>query len=119
MKTYSRVYFSLCLFLAISGRSRTQQKLNPREKLPIYGSSFTFPISLLKQIKHNVCIACIPWRELQHCFICRSDVGPVSFEAIGIIDSSLETVAVFDRLAKKADEEVGSNQRNACVACET
>ena len=31
MQTYRRVYFSLCLFLAISGRSRTQQKLNPRE----------------------------------------------------------------------------------------
>ena len=37
MKRYSRVYFSLCLFLAISGRSRTQRKLNPREKFPIYG----------------------------------------------------------------------------------
>ena len=36
--TYSRVYFSLCLFLAISGRSRTQRKLNPRENFPIYGS---------------------------------------------------------------------------------
>ena len=35
MKTYCRVYFSLCLFLAISGRSRTQRKLNPREKFPI------------------------------------------------------------------------------------
>ena len=32
MKTYSRVYFLLCLFLAISGRSRTKQKLNIREK---------------------------------------------------------------------------------------
>ena len=40
MKTYSRVYFSLCLFLAISGRSRTQRKLNPRENFPIYGMSF-------------------------------------------------------------------------------
>ena len=37
MKTYSRVYFSLCLYLVISGRSRTQRKLNPREKLPIHG----------------------------------------------------------------------------------
>ena len=37
MKTYSRVYFSLCLLLAISGRSRTQRILNPREKFPIYG----------------------------------------------------------------------------------
>ena len=37
MKTYSRVYFSLCLFLVISGRSRTQRKLNPREQFPIYG----------------------------------------------------------------------------------
>ena len=37
VKTYSRVYFSLCLFLAISGRSRTQRKLNPCEKFPIYG----------------------------------------------------------------------------------
>ena len=34
MKTYSRVYFSLRLFLEISERSRTQQKLNPREKNP-------------------------------------------------------------------------------------
>ena len=33
MKTYSRVYFSLCLFLAISPRSRTQQKFNPSEKI--------------------------------------------------------------------------------------
>ena len=37
MKTYSRVYFSLCLFLAILRRSRTQRKLNPREKFPMYG----------------------------------------------------------------------------------
>ena len=43
MKMYSRVYFSLCLFLAISGRSRFQggcelsEKLNPREKFPMYG----------------------------------------------------------------------------------
>ena len=29
-------YFSMCLFLAISGRSRTQRKLNPHEKFPIY-----------------------------------------------------------------------------------
>ena len=36
MKTYSRVYFSVCLFFAISWRSRTQRKLNPREKFPIY-----------------------------------------------------------------------------------
>ena len=35
MKTYSRVYISLCLFLAIFGRSRTQRKLNPRESFPI------------------------------------------------------------------------------------
>ena len=34
---YSRVYFSLCLFLAISGRSQTQRKLNPCQKFPIYG----------------------------------------------------------------------------------
>ena len=37
VKTYSRVYFSLCLFLTMSGRSRTQRKLNSREKFPIYG----------------------------------------------------------------------------------
>ena len=40
MKMYSRVYFLLCLFLAITGRSRTQRKLNPREKFPIYGIFF-------------------------------------------------------------------------------
>ena len=39
MKMYSRVYFSLCLFLAISGRSRTQRKLNPRENFLIYSSN--------------------------------------------------------------------------------
>ena len=37
MKTYSRVYFSLHLILAISGRSRTQQKLNTHVKFAIYG----------------------------------------------------------------------------------
>ena len=37
MKTYSGVYFLLRLFLGISGRLRTQRKLNPREKYPIYG----------------------------------------------------------------------------------
>ena len=37
MKTYNRVYFSLRLFFAISVRSWTQRKLNPREKFPIYG----------------------------------------------------------------------------------
>ena len=42
MKTYSRVYFSLCLFLAISRRSRTPRKFNPREKIPIYGIFFAF-----------------------------------------------------------------------------
>ena len=36
MKTYRKVYFSLCLFLAISGRLRTQRELNPRVKFPIY-----------------------------------------------------------------------------------
>ena len=36
-KTYSRVYISLCLSLAISGRSRTRRKLYPRENFPIYG----------------------------------------------------------------------------------
>ena len=36
MKMYSRVYFSLWKYLAISGRSQTQLKLNPRKKLPIY-----------------------------------------------------------------------------------
>ena len=33
--TYRRVYFSLCLFFAISGR-RTQRKFKPRKKIPIY-----------------------------------------------------------------------------------
>ena len=42
VKTLSRVYFSLCLFLAISGISQTQQKLNPREKFPIYGTKSTW-----------------------------------------------------------------------------
>ena len=39
IEEYSMVYSSLCLFLAISGRSRTQRKLNPREKFKIYGIS--------------------------------------------------------------------------------
>ena len=38
MQMYSRVYLPLCQLLAISGRSRTQRNLNPREKFPIYGS---------------------------------------------------------------------------------
>ena len=46
MKTYSRVYFSLCLFLAISDRSRTQWKLNPLEKFPIYGMKKVWSIRL-------------------------------------------------------------------------
>ena len=37
MKTYSRVYFSPSLFLAISGRSQTKWKLKPRKIFPIYG----------------------------------------------------------------------------------
>ena len=36
MKMYSRVYFSLCLILAVSERSRTQLKFNPRGKFPTY-----------------------------------------------------------------------------------
>ena len=36
------VYFTLCLFLAILGRSRTQQKFNPREKFMIYGILWYF-----------------------------------------------------------------------------
>ena len=50
IKTYSRVNFSLCLFLAISGRSRTKRILNPREKFPIYGMSF-----FLYYYKYSVC----------------------------------------------------------------
>ena len=38
MKTFSRVYFSMCQFLAISGRSQTQRKLNQCEKLSIYST---------------------------------------------------------------------------------
>ena len=37
MKMYRRVNFSLCLFLATSGRSRTQRKLSPRKEFPIKG----------------------------------------------------------------------------------
>ena len=37
METYSRVYFSPCLFLTISDRSWSQGKLNPCGKFPIYG----------------------------------------------------------------------------------
>ena len=51
MKTYSRVYFSLCLFSAISGKLRTQRKLNPHKNFPIYGSD---PCSLLYFWKNNI-----------------------------------------------------------------
>ena len=37
MEIYSRVYFSLCLFLVISVRSLTQRKLNPHKNFPICG----------------------------------------------------------------------------------
>ena len=42
----ARVYFSLCLFLAISGRSHTQRKLYPREKFPIYDIIYLHVINL-------------------------------------------------------------------------
>ena len=51
METYSRVNFSLCLFLAILDRSRTQRKLYPREKFPIYGSG----------MKSSVCLIFVHW----------------------------------------------------------
>ena len=38
IKTFSRAYISLCLFLAISRRLWTQRKFNPLEKFPIYGT---------------------------------------------------------------------------------
>ena len=41
MMMYSRVYFSLCLFLAISGRLRTRRKLNTHEKFTIYNNTYT------------------------------------------------------------------------------
>ena len=65
MKTNSRVYFSLCLFLAISGRSR---KLNTREKFPMYGiyfmwshidTSTTF-CPLITQTLRIISVRCIP-----------------------------------------------------------
>ena len=46
MKTYSRVYFSLSLFLAISRRSQTQRKLNQREN-----SGYTVSFSWSQQSK--------------------------------------------------------------------
>ena len=45
IKTYSRLNVLLCLFLSISGRSQTQRKLNPPEKFPIYGTSYSLFIS--------------------------------------------------------------------------
>ena len=46
MKTYSycSVYFSLCLILAISGRLRTQRKLNSRKKFLMYSTHAIFEI---------------------------------------------------------------------------
>ena len=70
MKTYSRVYFLLCLFLAITGRSRTQRKLNPREKFPIYGSSRSnkFPAA---------CVCCPPLSRKRGDIKSHSSVCPV------------------------------------------
>ena len=59
METYSRGYFSLCLFLAISGWSRTQRKLDQREKYPIYGITL--------QIKKNTYLAQNNRRSNIHC----------------------------------------------------
>ena len=56
MKTYRRVYFSLCLFLVISGRSRTQRKLNPHEKFPIYGIDCFLPTCTLHMINVTCCM---------------------------------------------------------------
>ena len=68
MKMYCRVYFLLCLFLAISGRSRTQQKLNPHEKFLIYGRFF---ISIDNSLP--IFIACYPFIDnvdnISHCFV--------------------------------------------------
>ena len=53
IKTYSRVNFSLCLFLAISGRSRIQRKLNSREKFRIYGIYIQYKIYSLEVQQFN------------------------------------------------------------------
>ena len=56
MKRYGRVYFSLCLFLVISGRSRTQLKLNP--KIPnIRYKAFVSQKNIYSHSKSNeICI---------------------------------------------------------------
>ena len=60
MKMYIRVYFSLCLYLAISGRPRTQRKLNPHEKFPIYGNRRCVPqILFLTSMLFSGCDQCI------------------------------------------------------------
>ena len=68
VKTYSRVYFSLCLLLAISGRSRTQRKLNPRENFPIYGTT-NQPWSIVK-----LTYICPNGREVHQSFYAHKEV---------------------------------------------
>ena len=52
MKTYHKVYLSLCQFLAISGRSQTQRKVTPREKFLIYGTWSSMYEYLMSQTNH-------------------------------------------------------------------
>ena len=56
MKMYNRVYFSLCLFLAVSGRSLTQRKLNPCEKFTTYGI-----MRQLTRVGYIYCINAMPF----------------------------------------------------------
>ena len=66
MKTYGRVYFSLCLFFAISERSGTQPKLNPREKIPDIPCVGVLAIKLLFQIIMRLHVYRHTWYNVYH-----------------------------------------------------
>ena len=54
---FQGLIFAVSIFLAISGRSRIQRKLNPREKFPIYGmkNSGTTRLPTILKIKKKGC----------------------------------------------------------------
>ena len=75
MKTYSKVYFSLCLFLAISWRLRTQRKLNPQEQFLIYSSDTI----------GYTCICCVCYRSLVYLYVLHLMILNVSLHFVGLL----------------------------------
>ena len=89
MKTYCRVYFSLCQFLTISRRSRTQRKLNPCKKIPdiryLQLSNCDMNEIILKQCK--MLIQLDPTMQLMTHLFCRLSLD----DALGAVSHQVPT----------------------------